>query len=43
MLARSTMIKHEYFLAAREILKAASPETKLYAPPPAPDETGLRA
>jgi hypothetical protein len=32
-LARADVPKHQYFLAAKEILKAACPETKLYAPP----------
>ena len=42
--ARSPDTKHEYFFAAGEILKAASPETRLYAPPqPDPVESGLRA
>jgi hypothetical protein len=45
MLARSLMTKHEYLLAAREILKAAAPKTKLYAPPNRVQECepGLRA
>src|SRR5579862_3888606 len=33
MLARSLVTKHEYFLAARKNIRAASPETRLYAPP----------
>jgi hypothetical protein len=32
-LARTDVLKHQYFLAAKENLKAARPETKLYAPP----------
>jgi hypothetical protein len=32
-LARKDVLKHQYFLAAKETLKAACPETKLYAPP----------
>jgi hypothetical protein len=32
-LARADVLKHQYFLAAKENLKAACPETKLYAPP----------
>jgi hypothetical protein len=45
MLARSTVTKREYILAARELLKAASPETKLYAPPNRNQDcdSGLRA
>ena len=44
-LARSPETKHEYILAARELLKAASPETKLYAPPNRDQDCdpGLRA
>jgi hypothetical protein len=45
MLARTGVLKHQYFLAAKENLKAACPETKLYAPPNRVQECelGLRA